>query len=182
MVTNTNRLILLIRFIDAALLLIVATMIYNVVDTLPYFNRFSTLANRLPSSDKFTEIKNFFSVITFLTLIKLVVFRGLFGVVLLQIRAVIKSMLRDGVFSEMQAKKIRKIAFLYLIIASILLFLNFIFMLAAFNKGHERLFLGSIDQFFGILENYVISALIAFGIAEVFKSGMVLKEEKELTI
>ncbi len=105
-----------------------------------------------------------------------------FAIILFAIRKIVKSILSGGIFQEEHVKKIRKIALSFLYFAGILLFFNFIFMLAAFNKGNDKALSASILNLIGIFENYVLPAVIAFVIAEVFTAGMKLQQEQDLTI
>lgn len=178
---NHKRLILLVRFLDVALFLIIISGLYLISRIWPSINKFSGLADQLPQSQRFLEIRNFYNVIGYFAVIKVIVSRGFFGIVIYQIRKVVSSVLHTGAFNLTQAKMIRKLAMLFLIVAGALLFFNFIFLLAALNKNREFV-MAAVNGFFSILENYVVGAVVAFVLAEIFNAGIRLKQENELSI
>lgn len=182
METKTKRLTLLIRFIDVALMLIVASVIYTIIYVSPYAGKFADFANRLPEDENFNGIRSMFSAITYIAILKVVVMRGFFGIILWNIRKIVKSILNGELFQIEQINRIRKIAIYFLCFAGLLLFFNSIFMLAALNKGNVHGLRASITNLIGIFENYVLTALITFTIVEVFISGTKLKQEQDLTI
>lgn len=77
---------------------------------------------------------------------------------------------------------IRKIAYYFLIFACLLLSFNLILMIAAIVKGNMKFFTSSLLGFISIFEQYVLPGLIGLGIAEVFITGMKIKEDQDLTI
>ena len=179
---NNKRLTLLLKFIDIALVLIVLSIIFSLAYSAHYASKFAQLSERLPSSEKFDGLRNSMSVISYITMSKVIVYRIFLAVILFTIRKIVKSILTYGVFQQENAEKIRKIAVYFLCFAGLLLFFNLIIMLAAFNKGNSRILASSALNLISIFENYVLTSLIAFGIAEVFIAGMKLKQEQELTI
>jgi hypothetical protein len=182
MEAKNKNLTLILRFIEVALVLIFISIVYTFVKSVSYASKFSGLSDSLPSSEKFDTLRSFFNTITYLVILKAVLLRGFSIVILIIIRNILKSIIDGGAFQEKHENKIRKIATLFLWFAAVLLFFNFIFMLAAFNKGHMPLFWNSVTNFIGIFERYLLPALLAFGIAEVFIAGMKLKKENDLTI
>src|SRR5688572_23384336 len=100
METNTKNFTLLLRFIEVALILIIISIIYTVVRSVPYADKFSDLSDRLPSSEKFDSIRSFLNAITYLVILKAVVMRGFFVVILLIIRNILKSIINGGAFQE----------------------------------------------------------------------------------
>ncbi|WP_182921132.1 DUF2975 domain-containing protein [Pedobacter planticolens] len=182
METNTKRLTLLLRGIDLTLLLIIASIIITFFYMNMYSRKFSDFANQLPGSDSFDNLKLNFKWITFKALLPKIVSRLLYGAVLFYLRKIVKSILNGGVFQSNQAIMIRKIAYYFLIFACLLLFFNLMLMTVAIVKGNMRYFTSSLLGFIGIFEQYVLPGLIGLGIAEVFISGMKIKEEQDLTI
>ena len=184
METANKRLLLLLRFIDIALLLIVASIIIPFIYayTNQYTQKFSDFADRLPSSGKFDSLRLGFKSISYVMLIPIVIVRVLYGIVLYQIRKIVKSILSGGVFRADQASRIRKIAYYFLGFACILLFINIIITFSAYQKGNMKVFTSSLLGLVGVFERYVLTGLIGLGIAEVFISGMKIKEEQDLTI
>lgn len=179
---NNKRLSLLLKFIDIALVLIVLSVIFSLGYSAHYANKFAQLSDRLPSSNKFDGIRSSMSIISYLAMSKVIVYRVFLAIILFAIRKIVKSILLHGAFQQEHAEKIRKIAIYFMCFAGLLLFFNLILMLAAFNKGNNRVLAASILSLISIFENYVLTSLIAFGIAEVFTAGMKLKQEQELTI
>ncbi len=100
METDTKRLRLLMRFIDVALLLIVLSIIYTIVRSTPYIGKFSAFSDRLPQSDRFDGIRSFMSVIAYFAILKVVIMRIVFGIVLLTIRKIVKAMLMEKFFGR----------------------------------------------------------------------------------
>lgn len=179
---NNKRLSLLVKFIDLALVLIILSLIFSFAYSVHYANKFAQLSDRLPVNDKFDGIRNSMSTISYLTISKVIVYRIFLAFILFTIRKIVKSILNYGVFQEEHAEKIRKIAIYFMGFAGLLLFFNLIVMIAAFNKGNSSILAASALNLISIFENYVLTSLIAFGIAEVFIAGMKLKQEQDLTI
>ena len=179
---NNKRLSLLLKFIDIALVLILLSVIFSLVYAVYYADKFAQLSDRLPSSEKFDGIRNSMNIISYLAMSKVIVYRVFLSIVLFSIRNIVKSILLYGVFQEEHAERIRKIAIYFMCFAGVLLFFNLILILAAFNKGNTNILASSVLNLISIFENYVLTSLIAFGIAEVFIAGMKLKQEQDLTI
>ena len=179
---NNKRLSFLLKFIDIALVLILLSVIFSLGYAVYYAVKFAQLSDRLPSSEKFDGIRNSMSIISYLTMSKVVVYRVFLSIVLFSIRKIVKSILIYGAFQEEHAERIRKIAIYIMCFAGVLLFFNLILILAAYNKGNTKILTSSMLSLISIFENYVLTSLIAFGIAEVFIAGMKLKQEQDLTI
>lgn len=179
---NNKRLSLLLKFIDIALVLILLSVIFSLGYAVYYADKFAQLSDRLPSSEKFDGIRNSMNIISYLAMSKVIVYRVFLSIVLFSIRKIVKSILLYGVFQEEHAERIRKIAIYFMCFAGVLLFFNLILILAAFNKGNTNILASSVLNLISIFENYVLTSLIAFGIAEVFIAGMKLKQEQDLTI
>ncbi|MES2653035.1 MAG: DUF2975 domain-containing protein [Bacteroidota bacterium] len=182
METTTKRLTLLLRFIDIALFIITASIIVPFIYATPWVHKFSTFAERLPESGGFDSIKFSLKWFAYLALIPILISRIIFGFVLYQIRKIIKSILVDGVFHANQAARIRKIAYYFLGFACLILCFKLMLTLAALLKGNTKVFTTSLIGLVSIFERYVLPGLIGLGIAEVFISGMKIKEEQDLTI
>jgi hypothetical protein len=123
-----------------------------------------------------------FKSITYVYMFITIIPRILFGIVLFYIRKIVKSILEGDVFRPDQAAMIRKIAYYFLGFACVLLFFNVMITIAALEKGNIKIFQRSLLGLVGIFERYVLTGLIGLGIAEVFISGMKIKEEQDLTI
>lgn len=182
METNTKRLTLLLRGIDIALFIIAASVIIPFIYATPWVNKFSDFADRLPDSRGFDSLKFSITWFAYFALIPILISRVVFGVVLYQIRKIVKSILVDGVFHENQANRIRKIAYYFLGFACLVLCFKFIFTLAALFKGNTKVFTTSLIGLVSTFERYVLPGLIGLGLAEVFISGMKIKQDQDLTI
>lgn len=182
METNTKRLTLLLRFIEVALLLIAASIIISFFYLSPYQQKFSLLADRLPNSQRFDSFRSLYKSITYLYVFAAIIPRILFAIVLFYVRKIVKSILDGGVFRADQASMIRKVAYYFLGFACLLLFFNIMVTIASLQKGNMRVFQASLQGLLSIFERYVLTGLIGLSIAEVFISGMKIKEEQDLTI
>ena len=182
METTAKRLTLLLKFIDIALFVIAASIIVPFIYATPWVHKFSTFADRLPESGGFDSLKFSVKWIAYILLIPILVSRIIFGVILYQIRKIVKSILEDGVFHADQAARIRKIAYYFLGFASLILCFKLIYIFAALLKGNTKVLTTSLLGLISVFERYVLPALIGLGIAEVFISGMKIKEEQNLTI
>lgn len=179
---NIKRLFILLRFVDVSIVLIILSIIFTFFYSLPYANKFSKFADNLPQSDKFDNLRSVFGLITYLSILKTALIRGIFIIVLIMIRRVLKSMITNGLFGDGLQNKIRKIAMFFLYLACLLMFFNFFYLLAAIGKGNVNLIMSALLNFIGIFERYVITALIGFSLVEVFIAGMRLKKENDLSI
>ena len=182
METTTKRLTLLLRFIDVALFLIAASILIPFIYANPWAEKFSGFADSLPQSKGFDSLRFFFGWITYISLIPILLSRVLFAFVLYQIRKIVKSILEGGVFRADQAARIRKIAYYFLGFACIILLFKLLFTLAALFKGNTKVFTTALISLISVFERYVLPGLIGLGLAEVFISGMRIKEDQDLTI
>ncbi|RYG18462.1 MAG: DUF2975 domain-containing protein [Chitinophagaceae bacterium] len=182
METNTKRLTLLLRFIDVALFLIAASVVVPFIYATPWVQKFWDLSDRFPDSDKFDSIKMSIRWFAYLALIPILISRVIFGIVLYEIRKIVKSILVEGVFHANQAARIRKVAYYILGIACLILFFKLTYTGAALLKGNMKVFTTSLVGVVSVFERYVLPGLITLGIAEVFISGTKIKEDQDLTI
>ncbi|MEJ5995207.1 DUF2975 domain-containing protein [Pedobacter sp. Du54] len=182
METNTKRLTLLLRGIDIALFIIAASIIVPFIYATPWVNRFSDMADRFPDSGRFDSLKFSIAWFAYLALIPILISRVIFGIVLYQIRKIVKSILIDGVFHENQANRIRKIAYYFLGFACLMLCFKLIYTIAALLKGNMKVFTSSLIGLVSTFERYILPGLIGLGLAEVFMSGMKIKKDQDLTI
>lgn len=182
METSTKRLTLLLRLIDIALFLIAASIIVPCIYATPWVHKFSTVVDRLPESEGFDSLKFAVKWSAYLLLIPILISRVIFGIVLYQIRKIVKSILVDGVFHASQAARIRRIAYYFLGFACLILCFKLFYTSIALLKGNMKVFTSSLIGLVSIFERYVLPGLIGLGIAEVFISGMKIKEDQDLTI
>ncbi len=182
METNTKRLTLLLRFIDVALILIAASVVVPFIYATPWVLKFSGVAERFPDSGNFDSLRNVLRWSPYLLLIPILISRAIFGIILYQIRKIIKSILEDGVFHSNQAALIRKIAYYFLGFACVILCFRLMYTVAALLKGNMKVFGTSLIGLVSVFERFVLPGLIGLGIAEVFITGMKIKEDQDLTI
>jgi hypothetical protein len=182
MKTNMSRLKLLVNFVNLAIVLVIISMAYFLAIGLPYVGKFSDMSARLPDTNQFDGIRRMMHFIVYIPLLIMLVVHACIGVFFLAVRRFLNSIISNGVFHVAHANTIRKVAIFFLCLAGVALFFNFIYMLAAFNKGNMVVFEKATLNFISIFENYALSALIAFCIAEVFIAGIKLKLENDLTV
>ena len=182
MKTNAKRLSLVVKFLDVAIVLVAISLVYWIVYNLPYVGKFSEFRERLPASNKFDDVRQRISFIVYFLIFIITVVHAIIAVLLFAVRRFLKSLINNGIFRLTHANKIRKIAIFFLCLAGLALFFNFIYLLAAFNKGNMPAFNAGVLSLMKIFENYVVTALIAFSIAEIFIAGIKLQEENDLTV
>lgn len=179
---NTKRLKLVLNAIDIALVLIVVSTIGSVIYLFPYFEKFQTLSDNMPQSEKFNGIRQTMRWLPFYSIIPTIVVRLLYGFILWQMRKIVRSILNGDIFRPEQAIVIRKIAFWFLAIACVFLFFSGMFSLAAFAKGNMKVLATSLMNLINVFERYVLPGLVGLALAEVFIYGMKIKEEQEFTV
>lgn len=182
METNTKRLDLIIKFIDIALVIIVLSTLFSFYYAIEEAKRFIDVTKTFDDSERNHSTKVVMGAINYVNVVKVVVARVFYALLLIYIRKVVKSILRGELFKEELAHKIRKIGVFILYFGGLLMFFNLIYILAAYNKHNPWAFKGGIMMAIAIFENYVLMGLIIFGMAEVFVSGRKIREEQDLTI
>lgn len=179
---NSSRLTLLIKMINIALVFIVVSLILSTFYALTGVENYAKLPSHLANS-KFRDAKWVTLTFAYFNIFKAFAVRIIYGAILLFLRNMVKAILKEEIFQAYQADQIKKMAKYLLYFAGILIFFNLIFVLAVVNNGTISTIkgVGAILKI-AFFESYLFTALIAFGVTEVFISGMKLKQEQELTI
>jgi hypothetical protein len=179
---NEKKLTTLLRFIEVAIILTGVSLIFVVFYAVPKAEKFNDFSKRLPDFGGFDSLRQALKLVTYAMAFKVIAIRVFYLVILLNIRKILKSILNGELFQAEQAKTIRIIAIYFLCFAGALIFLNLLLMFTAITKDNHQALMSAIANLVSIFENYLLTGLIGFAIAEAFILGAKLKQEQDLTI
>ena len=179
---NTKKLTILLRYIEVAIVLTGISLLFVVFYAIPHAEKFNDFSRRLPDYGEFYSLKQILKVVTYAMAFKVVAIRIFYLVILLNIRKILKSILNGYLFQEEQAKMIRGIAIYFLCFAGALFFLNLLLLFIALYSNNPTALTSAITNLVTVFENYALTGLIGYAIAEIFILGVRLKEEQDLTI
>ena len=164
---------LLIGCIYAALLSIAFTIIYSLKVSA---GAWLSLGN---ASGSFAEKTRF---IMLFQLFKILIGRVLYIIVLFHVLRICRSILERGLFLDDQMLHIRKISFYLIGFGMFMILVNLLIASASFSVGNRAIFDAALAGMTSLFESYILTGLMVWGIAQIFMSGVELKQENDLTI
>jgi hypothetical protein len=183
MKTNSKRLKLLLKLIDIALVIISLSILLLIFYAIKGKENYVNLPAQVAASEKLKGLGMFAVIFAYFNVFKVFAVRILYGVILITIRKVIKSILDEAIFQEEQAQKIKKIAIYFLCFAGLLVLFNLALVFAIYADGKIDSFKGIVASVkMAVFESYLLTGLIALGLTHIFIAGMNLRKEQDLTI
>ncbi|WP_461790294.1 DUF2975 domain-containing protein [Pedobacter sp.] len=178
-----KKLKLLKSLLEISIVGLVVFTIYFVFKLNPWFVKFNDFSERLPQQENFNHLRTMMKILPVLASFKMIIPTVFFLVVLITMRKVLIAIIEDGIFSLKQAKLVKKIAGIYLVLTGILFSFNVLvgipaLILKADNSAALKFLFTTLSSSL----SYLLTSLIAYVIAEIFFVGMKLREENEYTI
>lgn len=161
---------------------IVGVILFLVIKLNPWMVKFNDFAGNLPQSGKFDNIKLVIRFLPVLASLKLFIPVFFFISILMHLRKILISFVRDGAFSIIQVALIKRIAVIYLIITTMFFSFNLSIAISAVINGENEVVMKLVaSTLIGSL-SYLITSLIAYVISEIFLIGFKLRQEADLTV
>lgn len=181
METNIKRLNLLLHFLNLTLGLIFLSLIFVAYSGIQHVWEIGNTMSVQRNS--YVQMPFWNAVSFYFILFKSLCIRVFYTVLLLTIRQIVKDVLHGELFSELHIRKISRLATFLLWFAGVLAVLLLpLFTYSAITAVKPHVLATIVGTILSIFENYILTALIILGIAEVFVVGLKLKEEHSLTI